>query len=85
MRSARLLRRLAGVVGFDDIREAVGYAPALTTVAVDSTGIGARAARVALRMIGSGRISGEEQTTNVHLVVRESSGARMRGVERAVA
>ena len=72
-----------GVVGFDDIREAVGYAPALTTVAVDSTGIGARAAQAALRMIESGRISGEEQTTNVHLVVRESCGAHVRGVERA--
>ena len=73
-----------GVVGFDDVREARDHTPALTTVAVDSEGIGARAAQAALRMIESGRISAEEQTTSVHLVVRESCGARIRGIGRVV-
>ena len=74
-----------GVVGFDDVREAGDHVPALTTVAVDSAGIGARAAQIALRMIESGRMTAEEQTTSVHLVVRESCGARTRGVRRDVA
>ena len=74
-----------GVVGFDDVREARDHAPALTTVAVDSAGIGARAAQAALRMIESGRMSAEELTTSVHLVVRESCGARLRGIGGAVA
>ena len=68
-----------GVVGFDDVREAGEHMPALTTVAVDSMGIGARAAQAALRMVESGRLSAEEQTTSVHLVVRESCGARKPG------
>ena len=74
-----------GVVGFDDVREAGEHVPALTTVAVDSAGIGARAAQAALRMIESGRMSAVEQTTSVHLVVRESCGARTRGIRRDVA
>ena len=74
-----------GVIGFDDVREAGDHVPALTTVAVDSAGIGARAAQAALRMIESGRMSAEEQTTSVHLVVRESCGARTRGIRRDVA
>ena len=71
-----------GIIGFDDIREAGEHVPALTTIAVDSAGIGARAAQAALRMIESGRISAEEQTTSVHLVVRESCGARTHGIGR---
>ena len=74
-----------GVVGFDDVREAGDHVPALTTVAVDSAGIGARAAQAALRMIESGRTSAVEQTTSVHLVVRESCGARTRRIRRHVA
>ena len=74
-----------GVVGFDDVREAGEHVPALTTVAVDSAGIGARAAQAALRMIENGRIGAEEQTTSVHLVVRESCGARTRGIGREAA
>ena len=74
-----------GVIGFDDVREAGDHVPALTTVAVDSAGIGARAAQAALRMIESGRMSAEEQTTSVHLVVRESCAARTRGIRRDVA
>lgn len=74
-----------GVIGFDDVREAGDHVPALTTVAVDSAGIGARAAQAALRMIESGRMSAEEQTTSVHLVVRESCGARTRRIRRDVA
>ena len=74
-----------GIVGFDDVREAADHVPSLTTVAVDSAGIGARAAQAALRMVESGRISVEEQTTSVHLVVRESCGARARGIGRQVA
>ena len=74
-----------GVVGFDDVREAGDHVPALTTVAVDSAGIGARAAQAALRMIESGRTSAEEQITSVHLVVRESCGAHTRGIRRDVA
>ena len=74
-----------GVVGFDDVREAADHVPALTTVAVDSAAIGARAAQAALRMIESGRMGAQQQTTSVHLVVRESCGARIRGIRRDVA
>jgi len=84
-RSRREAGRDFGIVGFDDVREAGEHVPALTTVAVDSAGIGARAAQAALRMIESGRMSAEEQTTSVHLVVRESCGARTRGIRRDVA
>ena len=74
-----------GVVGFDDVREARDHTPALTTVAVDPRGIGARAAQTALRMIESGRVTEEEQITSVHLVMRESCRARMRDIGRDVA
>ena len=84
-RNRRKAGRDFGVVGFDDVREAGEHMPALTTVSVDSAGIGARAAQAALRMIESGRMSAEEQTTSVHLVVRESCGARTRGIRRDVA
>ncbi|TIM68611.1 MAG: LacI family DNA-binding transcriptional regulator, partial [Mesorhizobium sp.] len=41
------------VVGFDDVIEAQHYMPALTSVAVDSAGLGERAAHVMLKMIQS--------------------------------
>ena len=71
-----------GVVGFDDVREAGEHVPALTTVAVDSAGIGARAAQAALRMIESGRMSAVEQTTSVPpRGARELRGANARDQE----
>jgi LacI family transcriptional regulator len=64
------------VIGFDDIAEARYAAPALTTVAVDPQGVGERAAQMVLRMIGNGRSDTEEHIGAVHLVVRESCGAK---------
>lgn len=64
-----------GIVGFDDIAEASECLPALTTVAVEPTRLGERAAQLVLRMIEDGRIQDEQQVLGVRLVVRESCGA----------
>lgn len=63
------------VVGFDNIAEAEHLAPALTTVAVDSIGLGERAARMLLRQIESGAPRVETYIGEARLVVRESCGA----------
>lgn len=62
------------VVGFDDVVEAEHYVPSLTSVAVDSAGLGERAAHMVLRMIQSRSTRAEDHIGAVHLVVRESSG-----------
>jgi LacI family transcriptional regulator len=63
------------VVGFDDIAEAQHMAPALTTVAVDTLGLGEKAAQMLLRQIESGRPRVETYMGEARLVVRESCGA----------
>lgn len=62
------------VVGFDDVQEAVHADPPLTTIAVDSMGLGERAAQMVLKMIETGRPLVEEHVGAVHLVIRESCG-----------
>ncbi len=63
------------IVGFDDIAEAAQMAPPLTTVAVDATGLGERAARMLLRQIDSGAPRVETYIGEARLIVRESCGA----------
>ena len=71
------------VVGFDDIVEAEHYVPALTSVAVDTVGLGERAAHAVLRMIQSRSTRAEDHVGAVKLIVRESSGPdRDRGIRR---
>ena len=62
------------VVGFDDVAEAEHYMPALTSVAVDSAGLGERAAHMVLKMIQSRTTRAEDHIGAVNLVVRESCG-----------
>ncbi|WP_292386756.1 substrate-binding domain-containing protein, partial [Mesorhizobium sp.] len=62
------------VVGFDDVAEAEHYMPALTSVAVDTPGLGERAAHVMLKMIQSRTTRAEDHIGAVSLVVRESCG-----------
>jgi DNA-binding LacI/PurR family transcriptional regulator len=61
------------VTGFDDLREAAGMEPALTTVRQDHTAKGARAARALLDPAGN-----EAELLGVELVVRAST-ARVPG------
>lgn len=62
------------VVGFDDVVEAQHYVPALTSVTVDTTGLGERAAHTMLKMIQSETTRAEDHIGAVSLVVRESCG-----------
>ena len=62
------------LVGFDDVVEAQHYVPALTSVAVDTAGLGERAAHSVLRMIQSRTTRAEDHVGAVNLVVRESCG-----------
>ena len=62
------------VVGFDDVVEAQHYVPALTSVAVDTAGLGERAAHSVLKMIQSRTTRAEDHVGAVNLVVRESCG-----------
>ena len=62
------------IVGFDDVAEAEHYMPALTSVAVDSAGLGERAAHVMLKMIQSRTTRAEDHIGAVNLVVRDSCG-----------
>lgn len=62
------------VVGFDDVVEAQHYVPGLTSVTVDTAGLGERAAHVMLKMIQSGTTRAEDHIGAVNLVVRESCG-----------
>lgn len=62
------------VVGFDDVVEAQHYVPALTSVAVDTPGLGERAAHSVLKMIQSRTTRAEDHIGAVNLVVRDSCG-----------
>jgi LacI family transcriptional regulator len=69
------------VVGFDDVVEAQHYMPALTSVSVDTAGLGERAAHVMLKMIQSRTTRAEDHIGAVNLVIRESSGPdRLAGI-----
>jgi len=61
------------VTGFDDIPEAALFSPPLTTVAVDPSGLGRRAAEVILDRIDHAPQSPERMVAPVELVVRGSS------------
>jgi LacI family transcriptional regulator len=63
------------IVGFDDIAEAAQMSPPLTTVAVDATGLGERAARMLLRQIEIGAPRVETYVGEARLIVRDSCGA----------
>lgn len=62
------------VVGFDDVFEAGHYVPALTSVTVDTAGLGERAAHAVLKMIQSRTTRAEDHIGAVTLAVRESCG-----------
>jgi LacI family transcriptional regulator len=62
------------VMGFDDIVEAAHYVPPLTSVSVDTAGLGERAAHVVLKMIQSRSTRAEDHFGAVSLVVRDSCG-----------
>jgi LacI family transcriptional regulator len=65
------------VVGFDDTAEARHVSPALTTVSVDSGGLGERAAQMLLRQINEGERRLDMHIGEASLVVRESCGAKL--------
>ena len=69
------------VVGFDDVVEARHYVPTLSSVSVDTPGLGERAAHAVLKMIQSRTTRAEDHIGAVNLVVRESSGPD-RNIER---
>jgi LacI family transcriptional regulator len=62
------------VVGFDDIVEAEHYVPALSSVSVDTMGLGERAAQTVLKMMQTRSTRAEDHFGAVNLVVRESCG-----------
>jgi len=62
------------VVGFDDVVEARHYVPTLTSVSVDTPGLGERAAHAVLKMIQTRATRAEDHIGSVSLVVRESCG-----------
>ncbi len=65
------------IVGFDDTTEARHVSPALTTVSVDSGGLGERAAQMLLRQINEGERRLDTHVGEATLVVRESCGAML--------
>jgi len=65
------------IVGFDDTTEARHVSPALTTVSVDTGGLGERAAQILLRQINEGARRLDTYTGEARLVVRESCGASL--------
>ncbi len=80
-RELRILRKLRlepgqdfAIVGFDDIAEAEHYVPSLTSVHVDTAGLGERAAHAVLKMIQSRTTRAEDNIGAINLVVRESCG-----------
>jgi LacI family transcriptional regulator len=71
------------VVGFDDIVEAAHYVPPLTSVSVDTAGLGERAAHVVLKMMQSRSTRAEDHFGAVSLVVRESCGPDPSQIDRS--
>ncbi|MCT8997520.1 LacI family DNA-binding transcriptional regulator [Chelativorans intermedius] len=65
------------IVGFDDVAEAQHYVPALTSVAVDTAGLGERAAHMMLNMIRGGTTHAEDHIGAVNLMVRASCGPEL--------
>jgi LacI family transcriptional regulator len=63
------------VVGFDDVRDARYAEPALTTVAVDPSGLGERAAEILVRQIGSPAAEPVQYRGETRLVIRASCGS----------
>lgn len=66
------------VSGCDDIAEAALWTPALTTVAIDSAGVGDAAAEMLLERIADFRAPRREVVLQPRLVIRESTGAPRR-------
>lgn len=67
------------VVGFDDVVEAQHYVPALTSISVDTPGLGERAAHAVLKMIQTRTTRAEDHIGSVTLMARESSGPDRQG------
>jgi LacI family transcriptional regulator len=63
------------VVGFDDVRDARHAEPALTTVAVDLSELGERAAQILVRQISNPAMEPVEYRGETRLVVRASCGS----------
>ncbi|MXP65913.1 LacI family DNA-binding transcriptional regulator [Roseomonas sp. M0104] len=78
LRSGRMPGRDVAVIGFDDIREAAAWFPALTTVRVSPREIGRAAARVLLERIADPAAAPRREILAPTLVVRESCGAHLR-------
>lgn len=73
-----------GIVGFDDITEAQHMSPPLTTVAVDTFGLGERAASLLLHQIVSGENKIDNHVGAARLIIRESCGAGRPYLERKI-
>ena len=72
------------VIGFDDISDAQLVSPPLTTVAVDTFGLGERAAQMLLSQIASGGRRVDTYVSEARLIVRASCGAARRAVETLI-
>jgi LacI family transcriptional regulator len=72
-----------GIIGFDDIAEAEHLSPPLTTVAVDTFGLGERAASLLLRQIAANEPRVENYVGDARLIIRESCGAAASGQGRS--
>lgn len=72
------------VVGFDDLRFSAYHRPALTTVAQPTYEIGAMAARLLLEQIENRDTEPRNIVLPHRLVIRESCGATLHGVQRPV-
>jgi LacI family transcriptional regulator len=73
-----------GVAGCDDIAEAALWTPALTTVAVDTLGMGEAAARLVLERSADFSLPRQKVVLSPRLIIRASSGpSRVKRVKRA--